>query len=198
MDVRDAARLITAGVSGRSWADLGAGRGTFTLALASLLGPTGRIYAVERDAGAVDALEKLARRRGHDERALIEVVRADFATAPLRMENADGILMANSLHYVADDDQTPLLARLTDHLSDRGVLLVVEYDNRPRSRWVPYPVSLDRLRKVAEHAGLSLPELIGRRESAFGGTMYAAVIRHGKANPSHSSLTLLRQALRSG
>ena len=178
MDARDAARLIAPGVSGRVWADLGAGRGTFTMALASLLGPSGNVYAVERDAVAVEALEKLTRRRDRDERALIDVVRADFATTPLTLEEVDGILMANSLHYVPDPAQAPLLARLEGNLSESGVLLVVEYDNRPRSRWVPYPVAFDRLVDVAQHAGLAAPELIGRRESAFGGTMYAALIRH--------------------
>ena len=148
------------------------------MALATLLGPPGRVYAVERDAAAVDALAKVARRRGHDERALIDVVRVDFATTPLMLADMDGILMANSLHYVPSDDQASLLARLADKLSEGGVLLVVEYDNRPRSRWVPYPVAFDRLADVALHAGLAPPELIGRRESAFGGTMYAALIRN--------------------
>ena len=174
MDARDAARLIAPGVSGRVWADLGAGRGTFTLALATLLGPAGHVYAVERDAGAIEALEKLARRRDRDERALIEIVRGDFTRTRLPVEDSDGILLANSLHYVPDDEQPSLLARLTDELHEGGVLLVVEYDNRPRSRWVPFPVSFNRLVTVAHNAGLSEPELIGRRESAFGGTMYAA------------------------
>jgi SAM-dependent methyltransferase len=177
MDARDAGRLIAPGVSGRVWADLGAGRGTFTMALATLLGSSGRVFAVERDAGAIEALERLARRRGHDERALIEIVRADFATTRLPLENVDGMLMANSLHYVPDDKQAPLLAGLADTLREDGVLLVVEYDNRPRSRWVPFPISFDRLANVALDARLSMPELIGRRESAFGGTMYAAVLR---------------------
>ena len=184
MDVRDAESLIAPGVSGSQWADLGAGRGTFTLALATLLGSSGRILAVERAPSAVDALEKLARRRGHDERAFIEVVRADFGTTPLRLEDADGILMANSLHYVADAGQAPLLERLTANLTERGVLLVVEYDNRARSRWVPYPVGFDRLVEVAQHVGLGAPALLGRRKSAFGGTMYAALIRQGRADPS--------------
>jgi ubiquinone/menaquinone biosynthesis C-methylase UbiE len=178
MDARDAARLIAPGVSGRVWADLGAGRGTFTIALATLLGPAGRVYAVERERGAIEALERLARRRDKDERALIEVVQGDFAAPRLRLEDTDGILMANSLHYVPDDEQAPLIARLADGVHNDGVLLVVEYDNRQRSRWVPFPVALERLASVAREAGLSLPALIGRRESAFGGTMYAAVLRH--------------------
>ena len=177
MDARDAARLIAPGVAGRVWADLGAGRGTFTQALATLLGPSGHVYAVERDASAVETLQTLARRRRNDERASIDVVRADFTTTQLTQEDVDGILFANALHYVRDDEQAPLLARLAEILHRRGVLLVVEYDNRSRSRWVPYPISFDRLAAVARDAGLSMPELIGRRESAFGGTMYAAVLR---------------------
>lgn len=186
MNARDAARLIAPGVSGNAWADLGAGRGTFTIALATLLGPTGRVYAVERDTGAVDALERLARRSGRDEHALIEVVRGDFATTRLALDDVDGFLLANSLHYVADDEQAPLLARLANGLRKRGVILVVEYDNRPRSRWVPFPIAFDRLARIAREARLAAPELIGRQESAFGGTMYAALLR--PLTTSHPSL----------
>lgn len=177
MDVRDASRLIAPGVSGRIWADLGAGRGTFTMALAMLLGPSGQVDALERDSGAVDALERLAQRRDRDERARIEIIRGDFTTTRLARRDYDGILMANSLHYVPDAEQAPLLGRLATSLGAHGVLFVVEYDNRPRSRWVPFPISFDRLATVARDAALSLPTLVGRRESAFGGTMYAALLR---------------------
>ena len=177
MDARDAALLIAPGVSGRVWADLGAGRGTFTMAVASLLGPAGEVYALERDPGAIETLERLAQRRDRDARARIEVIRGDFTATPLPLRDYDGILMANSLHYVADAEQAPLLGQLATALGKQGALLVVEYDNRPRSRWVPFPVSFVRLATVARDAALSAPALVGRRESAFGGTMYAAVLR---------------------
>jgi ubiquinone/menaquinone biosynthesis C-methylase UbiE len=177
MDGRDAARLIAPGVSGQVWADLGAGRGTFTMALATLLGPAGQVYALERDTGGIDALERLAQRRDRDERARIEVIRGDFTTTRLPLHDYDGILMANSLHYVPDAEQAPLLGRLAATLGKHGALLVVEYDNRPRSRWVPFPISFVRLASVARDAALSAPTLVGRRESAFGGTMYAALLR---------------------
>src|ERR1700716_4646823 len=41
---------------GGDWADLGAGEGAFTLALAELLGPGAHITAVDRDAGALRRL----------------------------------------------------------------------------------------------------------------------------------------------
>jgi len=62
MDTRDAVALLGGAVprGPAVWADLGAGAGTFTRALAELLGPEARIYAVDRDPRAVAALERWA------------------------------------------------------------------------------------------------------------------------------------------
>src|SRR5215831_12074101 len=99
MDARDAAKLIAPAVrSGERWADLGAGTGTFTLALARLVGPTGAIYAVDQDASAVQALDILAR-ASRDDSAAIVVLRGDL-TQPLDLPSVDGVLLANALHFV--------------------------------------------------------------------------------------------------
>ena len=64
MDHTDHVSLLRGGVPapGGVWADLGSGTGAFTLALADLLGPTGVIYSVDRDAGALAAQEQAMRR----------------------------------------------------------------------------------------------------------------------------------------
>jgi SAM-dependent methyltransferase len=176
MDVRDAARLIAPALTHAGvWAELGAGTGTFTRALAGLLGCDGTVYAVERDERSGRTLDALARRANLDEQAVITVVRADF-TGPLELPTLDGVLLANALHYVPDEEQAPLLARMARNLTPDGALLIVEYDDRPRSRWVPYPVSLSRLRNVAAAAALGPVKQVGRAASAFGGTMYAAKV----------------------
>ena len=75
----DHARSRRAAASGRAarsaggtWADIGAGEGAFTLALADLLGPGGRIVAVDRDAGRCARTRtrsrRGSRRRAHDAR----------------------------------------------------------------------------------------------------------------------------------
>ena len=164
----EAAKLIAPAVPahGSRWADLGAGTGTFTRALASLLAPGACVYAVDRDPRALSAL-------GTDAR--ITPLRADFgdpgAWEALALPPLDGILLANALHFVAD--QASVLARLAAGLRPGGRLVLVEYEGRPASRWVPYPVSSARLATLLP-AGMSAPVLAGSRPSAFGGTMYAA------------------------
>ncbi|MFL5575870.1 MAG: class I SAM-dependent methyltransferase [Gemmatimonadaceae bacterium] len=173
MDVREAAALIAPAVpeQGGTWADLGAGTGTFTRALASLLGPEGHVYAVDRDRASVEALRGLARRAA--DRAAVTAVHADFART-LELPRLDGALVANALHFVPDREQADVLGAIVRHLRPGGRLVVVEYEGRAPTRWVPFPVSLSRLREVAGDAGLGAPTLVGSRRSAFGGTMYAA------------------------
>ena len=55
MNHADHVELLRGAVEpGGTWADIGAGSGAFTLALADLLGPGGRIVAVDRDARALE------------------------------------------------------------------------------------------------------------------------------------------------
>lgn len=162
----EAASLIAPAVPAHAsrWADLGAGTGTFTRGLASLLAPGAEVYAIDRDPRAVAALASIG--------TSVIPLRADFAEwDALALPPLDGILLANALHFVAD--QAPLLARLAAGLRPGGRLVVVEYEGRPASRWVPYPVSSARLAGLLP-PGMSAPVLAGSRPSAFGGTMYAA------------------------
>jgi SAM-dependent methyltransferase len=174
MKVEDAIALIGSAVTprGGTWADLGAGTGTFTRALARLLGDDGTVYAVERDARALDALRAIASRDG----ARVVAVPGDF-TAPLELPPLDGALIANALHFVRDG--AAALAHAAAWVRPGGRIVVVEYEGRPPSRWVPYPVSLALLRALATSARLGEPELIGTRHSAYGGEMYAASIAAG-------------------
>ena len=176
MEIDEAARLIAPAIDakGGSWADLGAGGGTFTRALAALLGAQGRVIAVERDASAVHALDRVAARRQVDE-ATIEVMRADFTALP-PLPPLDGVLLANALHFVDYASQLRVLRDLVSLLTPGGRLVLVEYENREASRWVPYPVSFARFVSVAHELIGSTPIRVGERKSRYGGTIYAAVL----------------------
>lgn len=70
MDVNDAVALIRNAVAPSKgaavWADLGAGTGTFTRALARILDAGSTIYAVDQDAKSIAALRQCSRRRPAD------------------------------------------------------------------------------------------------------------------------------------
>lgn len=155
---------------GGVWADLGAGEGTFTRALAELLGPDAHIYAVDRDANAVAELKRWAPKA----KAKVTPVMGDFSLPfdPPGKALLDGMLFANSLHYVRD--QGAVLARLADWIKPGGRAVFVEYDRRDANRWVPYPIPIATLSKVTAAAGLTAPEVVGRRPSLYQGEMYVA------------------------
>src|SRR5258708_31317187 len=103
MDHADLVALIKDAVPqrGGGWADLGSGEGAFTLALADLLGPDGRIYSVERDAGALTAQKQAITKKFPA--VAVEYLRGDF-TKPLDLPPLDGIVMANSLHFYREKE----------------------------------------------------------------------------------------------
>jgi ubiquinone/menaquinone biosynthesis C-methylase UbiE len=175
MNAGEAAALLAGAIPRQpgTWADLGAGEGTFTRALVELLGPEARIYAVDRDRRAVAALMRWAATDAPN----VVPVAADF-TGPfdlpgLAAPQLDGILLANALHFVADGEA--VLRRLAKWVRPGGRVVVIEYDRRAASRWVPYPIPPVRLANLAAAAGLTAPTVTATRPSAFGGTLYVAV-----------------------
>ena len=157
------------------WADLGAGEGTFTRALARILG-RGDVYAVERDDAALRKLTALAQRmNGTDGTAHIHAVRSDF-TEDVRVPESNGFLLANALHYVPMEDQPATLARLAVRLRRGGRVVLIEYDRRSANPWVPYPISRNALGRLAQDAGLDAPVVVSTAPSLFGPELYCAVL----------------------
>jgi len=175
MNVRDAVTLISPAIAGRGgvWADIGAGEGIFSRALLELLGSESRVYAVDRDASALAALDAwpdVVRRQ-------VTPVVADVSR-PFDLPNAgatllDGMLFANSLHFVRDAGG--VLARLATWVKPGGRIVFVEYDRRAASRWVPHPIASATLPALTASAGLSAPTIVATRPSTYGGDLYVAV-----------------------
>jgi SAM-dependent methyltransferase len=173
LESSDALGLIADAVPRRTgvWADLGAGDGTFTLALAELLGAGSRVYAVDRDARALTRLK----RRASAVAAEVITVTGDFTGAfdlPGLSGALDGMLIANALHYVRP--AAVALERLAPRLRPGGRLVLIEYDRRGANPWVPYPIPVARLQELAAAAGFSTPVITARKPSAFGGDLYVA------------------------
>jgi ubiquinone/menaquinone biosynthesis C-methylase UbiE len=168
----DLVGLLRDGITakGGRWADLGAGGGAFTLALADLLGPGAHITAVDRDAGSMRGLAaEMGKRFSGTE---LEVVVADF-TRPISLGSLDGIVMANSLHFVRD--KRPVLARVHEMLKPGGSLIVVEYGSDRGNPWVPHPFSYERWVEMAADAGFERTRLLSTVPSRYLGSMYSAL-----------------------
>jgi ubiquinone/menaquinone biosynthesis C-methylase UbiE len=168
----DLVRLLRDGVpsAGGRWADLGAGEGAFTLALADLLGPGALITAVDRDPNGLKRLA--AEMRTRFPATQLGVVVADF-TRPLALAELDGVVMANSLHFVRD--KRPVLSELRSLLRPGGRLIVVEYDADRGNPWVPYPFSYRSWQKMAAEAGFERTQHLASIPSRFLGSIYSSV-----------------------
>jgi ubiquinone/menaquinone biosynthesis C-methylase UbiE len=148
----------------QSWCDLGSGSGTFTTALAELLGPDSTIYAVDYDWRALKEIPD------SHHGVVIRKIAADLESSSLRLPSVDGILIANTLHFIRE--QQVFLERL---LSATNRFVIVEYERSKPNRWGPYPVGFERLRQLLTAVGVTRVEKLATRPSLFGGTMYSVL-----------------------
>ncbi|MCA9873631.1 MAG: class I SAM-dependent methyltransferase [Anaerolineales bacterium] len=171
MEHQDHVALLRPGIPalGGMWADLGAGTGAFTLALADIIGPTGKITAVDKDGRALRHLADTFSARFPQ--VTLTTITADF-TRPLALPPLDGVVMANSLHFVRH--KAPVLGLVRDYLRPDGRLLIVEYNTDRGNHWVPHPFSYSTWEHLAQQAGFSRTQRLHARPSRFLGEIYSA------------------------
>ena len=173
MRLRDAIEMLArsgvAALGPTTWADLGCGTGTFTLALAELLAAGSAIHAIDRDGSALRRIPS-----AHNG-VRITTHRSDFTSRTWPVGNLDGLLMANSLHYV--DDQATFIRACEPRMTSPRRFLIVEYDTEEASRWVPYPVGQSRLTELFTAAGYSSIRVLRSCPSVFRrAALYAALV----------------------
>ncbi len=152
MNHDDHVALIRAGVEGAGprWLELGAGRGRSRWRSPMCSGPNARITAVDRDRRALETMR--SRVAARFPAAAVDTVIADF-TGGLPPGPFDGVLAANSLHFVARLD--PVLDAIGAALAPGGRFLLVEYDADQGNPWVPHPISFARWRRLAPARGFA-------------------------------------------
>ncbi|UOE46301.1 class I SAM-dependent methyltransferase [Mucilaginibacter sp. SMC90] len=166
MQQSEATILIQKGITNefpQNWIDLGCGNGTFTLSLANLLPLESHITAFDKTSQqlpySINGIK-------------IDFRKADFIDEQIAVSPLDGILMANSLHFVAD--KTKLIKQLENIFKGNPKFLIVEYDTTTASPWVPYPISYQKLNQEFNQLGYRTDKL-AEMPSKFGGIIYSAL-----------------------
>ena len=174
MEQEEAVALIGAAVGdvGGTWADLGAGTGTFTRAIASLIGASGVVYAVDQDAHALRTLNRAPQDAAN---AAIRTVVGNLTEA-VELPPLDGVVLANTLHFVPYADQARVLRQVALYLTERAPIIVVEYERRVANPYVPFPIGFDALVRLARECELGTPQLLATRPSRYRGSIYSAVV----------------------
>lgn len=160
------------------WMDLGAGSGTFTEALANIIGAEGSIIAVDKDKGAIKKLQTRVQSlpAGAASVSVVYGNIANLASLPGTSQNKfHGALLANVLHFFREPER--MLRMVSSKLASRGRVVLVEYDRVSASPWVPYPISRERLPQVANSAGFESVRVAAEHPSRFGGRLYCAVLK---------------------
>jgi hypothetical protein len=140
------------------------------MSLAQLLAPGSTIYAIDFDQRALEEIPDQ-----HDGVEIRKIV-GDLRSSSLRLPLVDGILMANTLHFIRE--QQVFLRRL---LPVANCFLIVEYERSKPNKWGPYPVGFEKLRQLFTEAGVERVEKLATRPSLFGGTMYSALAERSRA-----------------
>jgi ubiquinone/menaquinone biosynthesis C-methylase UbiE len=171
MNHHDHVNLLRAGVTKNSgkWADLGSGEGAFTLALADLLGKNGEIYSIEKSRDALR--EQELGMRAQFPNAHVHYLNADF-TRPFHVPQLDGIVMANSLHFIRNKESA--IRHIQNYLCKDGRLILVEYDTDQGNPWVPHPLSYETWQALAQRCGFEHTQLLHVVPSHFLGQIYSA------------------------
>ncbi len=172
MEHADHVNLIRHGIPGPEgvWADFGSGSGAFTLALADLIQPTGVIYTIDKDGTALQAQERQMRDRFPA--VQVHYLKADY-THPLNFPPLDGILAANTLHFLRNKE--PTLQLFGRYLKPTGRMILVEYNIDHGNFAVPYPLPYPAWERLASQAGFAVTQLLSTRPSRFLREIYSAL-----------------------
>ena len=186
-----------------AWADLGAGTGLFTRALGTLLPSGSTIYTVDSNKSALEKIkpikeielvrihadfETLPEAKIEREPTLSKVegarekierpsdpAHAGAESRDLPLSALDGILMANSLHFV--QDKISFIKKASTWLKPDGCFVIVEYNTDKRNAWVPYPISFESTKELFSSLGYNV-ELIGEEKSVYNKAgIYSAALK---------------------
>ena len=149
--------LLAAGVRPMDiFLDIGCGTGYFTLPAARLVGPKGKVYALDISAGMLSDLRSKLAAGGMFN---IETVETD--PGDLKLQDAAGTmaLLSNVLHEV--EDKFKFLVELNRVLQTGGRLSIIEWQKRDTPQGPPLNERLDMaaISYLLDRSGFTAPSL---------------------------------------
>ena len=108
---------------GQTVADIGAGSGLLVAPLAKAVGPRGRVYAVEIDAGF---FPEIRRRAAAAQVANVETVLGKFTDPALPVKSIDVAVFHDVIHHV--ENRAAYLKTLATYLAPAGRIVVIDYE----------------------------------------------------------------------
>lgn len=147
----------------QKWADLGCGNGLFTHALTLRLPDDSKIYGVDKTSQDLSNI--------NSENKEVEFIQADIENS-LPFGKLDGIMMANSLHYIKEKQR--LLQSLLQEHGPLKSFILIEYDRTHPNPWVPFPLPFAKAKELFSSLNISIKKR-GERKSRYGNkSMYLA------------------------
>jgi len=140
---------------GEAFADIGAGDGRFSLALAKHVGAAGHVYATEVDPNDLKTIRDRVRDDGAEN---VTVVQGTQTSTGLPVACCDGILLRRVYHHF--QDPAAMRASMRESLKEGGLLLIVDFGTK--SSWSrPSGIPASR-----EGHGIDKPMLLSEMEVA--------------------------------
>jgi len=161
MDGRGAAFLAELGIRECDVVlDFGCGPGTYALPLAQVVGPQGRVIALDRSAGQLEELKR--RITGSPLRNRIDITRTDGDLTLNGIEDGslDAALLFDVLQHV--EDWRPLIFSLRRSLAPGGLLLI-----NPSGLSHPGRVDLDLLASILAEEGFTVERAVRDRVAHY-------------------------------
>jgi len=160
--------------------DFGCRNGQYTLPAAKVVGPPGRVYAVDKDAGALRTLRRTIRKRRIDNIRVLRVTGSGPLSVPPR--TVDVALVYDVLHggyFPEANERIELLGRLYVAVKPGGVLSC--YLTHIRR----YGLTLRQLHREIRSAGFRLEGKARRKLVHDDNLVRGWIFRYRKARPRH-------------
>jgi ubiquinone/menaquinone biosynthesis C-methylase UbiE len=157
--------LEAAGVrQGEKVLDVGAGTGFWTAPLSRMVGPEGRIVAVDVEPIMLDEIRSLVSAEHLDN---VETVLSQDVQIPVPDGSATFAVLGFVLHE--PDDPPALLAEVRRILQPDGRVLVIDWQKKPTEQGPPlgHRIARDDARAMIEAAGFRVQEIDGPTDEVY-------------------------------